>query len=151
MPSPVKTPPYKGARARSIRVWCSLTPTLGFSSVQFSSVAQLCQTLCNPMDFSTPGHPVHHQLPELTQTHVHAIQPSSSVIPLFSHLQSLPASGSFPMSRFFSSGGWSIGVSTSGSVFPVFNIHLPYYPGFPGGSVVKNPPAKQEMQVQSLG
>ena len=44
------------------------------------SVAQSCLTLCNPMDCSTPGFPVHHQLPELTQTHVHrfgdAIQPS---------------------------------------------------------------------------
>ena len=50
------------------------------SGIQFSSVAHLCQTLCNPMDCSTPGLPVHHQLPEFTQTHVHhisyAIQPS---------------------------------------------------------------------------
>ena len=37
----------------------------------FSSVAQSCLTLCHPMDCSTPGFPVHHQLPELTQTHVH--------------------------------------------------------------------------------
>ena len=48
-------------------------------SVQFSSVAQLCPTLCDPMNRSTPGLPVHHQLPEFTQTHVHrvgdAIQP----------------------------------------------------------------------------
>ena len=48
--------------------------------VQFSSVAQLCLTLCNPVNCSTPGLPVHHQLPEFTQTHVHrvsdAIQPS---------------------------------------------------------------------------
>ena len=48
---------------------------------QFSSVVQLCPTLCNPMNCSTPGLPVHHQLPELTQTHVRqvgdAIQPSS--------------------------------------------------------------------------
>ena len=47
---------------------------------QFSSVAQYCPTLCNPMNCSTPGLPVHHQLPEFTQTHVHrvgdAIQPS---------------------------------------------------------------------------
>ena len=47
---------------------------------QFSSIAQSCQTLCDPMNRSTPGFPVHHQLPELTQTHVHrvgdAIQPS---------------------------------------------------------------------------
>ena len=51
-----------------------------FSSVQFSSVAQLCPTLCDPMNCSTPGLPVHRQLPEFTQTHVHwvsdAVQPS---------------------------------------------------------------------------
>ena len=51
--------------------------------VQFSSVAQSCPTLCNPMNCSTPGLPVHHQLPEFTQTHVHrvgdAIQPSHSL------------------------------------------------------------------------
>ena len=51
-----------------------------FSSVQFSSVAQSCLTLCDPMNCSTPGLPVHHQLPEFTQTHVHrvgdVIQPS---------------------------------------------------------------------------
>ena len=41
------------------------------SSVQFSSVTQLCLTLCDPMTHSTPGLPVHHQLPEFTQTHVH--------------------------------------------------------------------------------
>ena len=50
------------------------------SSVQFSSVTQLCPTLCDPMNSSTPGLPVHHQLPEFTQTNVHrvgdAIQPS---------------------------------------------------------------------------
>ena len=50
------------------------------SSVQFSSVAQLCPTTCDPMNRSTPGLPVHHQLPEFTKTHVHwvsdAIQPS---------------------------------------------------------------------------
>ena len=61
-----------------------------FSSVQFSFLTQSCPTLCNPMDCSTPGVPVHHQLPEFTQTHVHrvsdAIQPSH---PLLS--PSLPA------------------------------------------------------------
>ena len=43
------------------------------SSVQFSSVTQRCLTLCNPMDCSMPGFPVHHQLPELAQTHVHRV------------------------------------------------------------------------------
>ena len=51
-----------------------------FSSVQFSSVAQSCPTLCDPMNHRTPGLPVHHQLPEFTQTRVRrvsdAIQPS---------------------------------------------------------------------------
>ena len=55
--------------------------TLMFQGLfQFSSVARSYLTLCDPMDCSTPGFPVHHQLPELTQTHVHrvsnAIQPS---------------------------------------------------------------------------
>ena len=62
---------------RVLRVW---KPQLFILSVQFSSVAQSCPTLCNPMNCSTPGLPVHHQLPEFTQTHVHrvsdAIQPS---------------------------------------------------------------------------
>ena len=55
-------------------------PRVSVSPVQFSSVAQSCPTLCDPMNCSTPGLPVHHQLPEFTQTHVHrisdAIQPS---------------------------------------------------------------------------
>ena len=54
--------------------------TFAISSVQFSSVAQSCPTLCDPMNCSMPGLPVHHQLPEFTQSHVHrvsdAIQPS---------------------------------------------------------------------------
>ena len=53
---------------------------LGNDVIQFSSVAQSCPTLCDPMNCSTPGLPIHHQLPEFTQTHVHrvsdAIQPS---------------------------------------------------------------------------
>ena len=53
-------------------VYCHLAYlTYMQSSVQFSSVTQLCPTLCDPMDCSTPGLPVHHQLPEFTQTHVH--------------------------------------------------------------------------------
>ena len=82
---------------------------------QFSSVTQSCPTLCDPMDCSTPGLPVHHQLPEFTQTHVHWVggHPtiSSSVVPFSSHLQSFPASGSFQMSQLFASGGQSIRVS----------------------------------------
>ena len=53
----------------------------GQTHAQFSSVAQLCPTLCDPMDCSTPGFPVHHQLPEFTQTHVlELVMPSSHLI-----------------------------------------------------------------------
>ena len=64
-------------------------------SWQFSSVAQSCPTLCDPMDCSTPGFPVHHQLPESTQAHVHrvgdAMQPS--------HPLSSPSSPAFSLSQ----------------------------------------------------
>ena len=75
-----------------------------WSGNQFSSVAQSCPTLCvsNPMNHSTPGLPVHHQLPEFTQTHVHrvgdAIQPSH---PLSS--PSLPAPNPYQHQGFLSS------------------------------------------------
>ena len=48
-----------------------ITYLFQFRLVQFSSVTQLCPTLCNPMNRSTPGLPVHHQLPEFTQTQIH--------------------------------------------------------------------------------
>ena len=90
--------------------------------IQFSSVTQLCPTLCDPMNRSTPGLPVHHQLLEFTQTHVHqvgdAIQPSHPVVPFSSSPQSLPASGSFPMSQLFVWGGQSTGVSALASFLP---------------------------------
>ena len=79
---------------------------MDLDGIQFSSVAQSCPALCDPMNRSTPGLPVHHQLPEFTQTHVHqvsdAIQPSHPLsVPFSSCSQSLPASESFPMSQLF--------------------------------------------------
>jgi len=98
------------------------TVVLSWFSQSVSSVAQSCLTLCDPMGCSMPGLPVRHQLLEFTQIHVHwvdyAIQPSSSVVPFSSCLQSFPASGSFPMSQLFASGGQSIGVSALASVLP---------------------------------
>ena len=90
--------------------------------LQFSSVAQPCLTLCDPMDHSTPGLPVHLQLLRFTQTPLSQwCHPtiSSSVMPFFSCLQSFPASGSFLMSQLFASSGQSIGVSASASVLPM--------------------------------
>ena len=84
------------------------------------SVTQSCLTLCDPLDCSMPGFPVHHKLLELAQTHTlsHWCHPtiSSSVVLFSSCLQSFPASGSFPMSQFLTSGSQSIGVSASVSV-----------------------------------
>ena len=83
---------------------------------QFSSIAQSCLTLCDPMDCSTPGLPVHHQLPGFTQTNVHWwCHPtiSSSVVPFSSHLQFFPASGSSPVIWLFVSGGQNIGASAT--------------------------------------
>ena len=83
------------------------------------------------MDYSTPSFPVHHQLPELVPTHVYrvgdvihildVIHPtiSYSAVLFSSHLQSFPASGSFPMSQFLASSGQSIGVSASTSIHPM--------------------------------
>ena len=101
-------------------IWISMMES--YDKPQFSSVPQLCPTLCNPMNCSMLGLLVHHQLPEFPHTHVHWLSRwchptiSSSVIPFSSRLQSFPASGSFPMSQFFTSGGQSIGVSASVSV-----------------------------------
>ena len=93
-------------------------------TVQFSSVVQSYPTLCDPMDCSTPGLPVHHQLPEFTQTHVHwvggAIQlshllssPSPPTFNLFQH------QGLFKWVSSSLSGSQSIGASASASVLPM--------------------------------
>ena len=88
------------------------------------SVVKSCLILCNPMNYSMPGFPVHHYLPDFAQTQVcwvrDAIQsshPPSPCSPLA--IQSFPASMSFPVSRLFASGGQSIGVSASAPVLPV--------------------------------
>ena len=94
-------------------------------NIQFSSVTQSCMTLCDPMNCSTPGFPV-HQLPELAQAHVHQVgdgiqssHPMFSPSPAFNLSQSFPTSVSFPVSQFSASGGQSIGVSASASVLPM--------------------------------
>ena len=87
------------------------------SSVQFSSLAQSCLTLCDPMDCSMPGFPVHHQLPEFTQTHVHrvgdAIQPSHH-----------PLSSPSPTFNLFQHQGLFQGVSFSYQVVKVLEFQL---------------------------
>ena len=90
--------------------------------------SHLVVSYCEPVDSSTPGFPVLHDLWEFAQTHVlwvgDAIQPSHPVAP-FSCPQSFPASGSFPVSWFFTSGGQRLGASASASELPVNRVHLP--------------------------
>ena len=102
---------------------CELTPQLTVNTltvVEFSSVAQSCPTLCTSMDCSTPGFSVHHQLPELIQTHViESMMPSSHLI-LCCPLLLLPSI--FPTVRVFSNESvlcirwpkyWSFSISSS--------------------------------------
>ena len=72
---PTSLPPFSCLLPSPLAGKCSTPASLqaGHGSVQFSSVAQSCPTLCKPMNHSTPGLPVHHQLPEFTQTHVHRV------------------------------------------------------------------------------
>ena len=87
------------------------------SEIRFSLVTQSCLTLCDPMNHNRPGLPVHHQLLESTQTHVHCV--SDTIQP--SHPLSSPSPPALnlsqhQMSQLFASGGQSIGVSASTSV-----------------------------------
>ena len=84
--------------------------TTQLHSSQFSSVTQSCPTLCDPMNHSMPGLPVHHHLSEFTQTHIHRV--SDAIQP--SHPQSSP----FPMSQLFAWVGQSTGVSVLASFLP---------------------------------
>ena len=82
--------------SRSYRSEVQVLNLLPYKS-DISSVAQSCLTLCDPMDYTIPGFPVHHQLPELAETHVHwigdTVQPSHPLLsPFSSCLQSFPAS-----------------------------------------------------------
>ena len=83
----------------------------------FSSVTQSCPTLCDPMDHSTPGLPVHHQLLELAQTHVHWVsdtsQPSHPLSSLSPALNLPQHQSLFQWIRFFASGDQSIVISAS--------------------------------------
>ena len=98
------------------------------------------------MDYSTPGLPVHHQfLDFLKLKSIELVMPSnlsSSVVPFSSHLQSFPASGSFPMSQFCTSGGQSIGVSASASVLPMSIQN--WFPSRLSSWIPRNPRDSQE-------
>ena len=106
-----------------LTILCWFLPyTKNQPSDQFSSVAQSCLTLCDPMNRSRPGLPVHHELPEFTQTHVHRVgDVIQSSHPLSSPSPPAPNPSqhqSFPMSQLFAWGGQSTGVSALASFLP---------------------------------
>ena len=105
--------PVEEARKDPLFAWMKST----FKCFQFSSVSQSCPTLCDPMDYSTPGFPgITNSQSLLKLMSIELVMPSkisSSVIPFSSSLLSFPLSGSFPMSHFFVLGGQSIAVSAS--------------------------------------
>ena len=74
---------------------CSKSFLASLTNVQFSPIAQSCPTLCNPMDCSIPGLPVHHQLPEFTQTHVRQVSDAIQQ----SHPLSSPSPPAFNLSQ----------------------------------------------------
>ena len=119
------------------------------ASVQFSSVAQSCPTLCDPMDCSTPGFPVHHQLPEFTLTHVHwvgdAIQPS--------HPLSSPSPPALNLSQHQGLFKW---VSSSHQVAKVLEFQLQHQSfqwtprtDLPKGGLVGSPCSPRDSQESS--
>ena len=112
----------------NITVWKSLLPS-------FSSVAQLCLTICNPMDCSTIGFAsITNSQSLLKLMSNESVRPSNHLIlchPFFSCLQFFPASKSFPVSQFFAAGDQSIRASASASVFPM-NIQGGFLLGLTG-------------------
>ena len=95
--------------------------------IHFSLVSQSCPTLCNPIDFSTPGFPVHHQLLEPTQTHVHHVGDDIQPSPLLSPSPlafNLTQNQGLPMSWFFASGSQSIGYNYDWSNLYNFSTNI---------------------------
>ena len=113
----------KGKTIMNIIINENLEITTHSEDICCCSVSQLCPTLCDIMDCSTPGFPVLRHLPGLAQTHVHwvgdAIQSSHPLLSPSPCIQSFPASRSFPMSQLFTSGGQSIGATALASVLPM--------------------------------
>ena len=115
-----------------IHEWSTLTTCNWHCKAEVQSVQFSCSVMpeyLHPMARSAPGLPVHHQLLEFIQTHVHwigdAIQPFHPLFPFSSSLQSFPASGSFPMSQFFPSGGQSIEFQLQHQSFQwIFRTHF---------------------------
>ena len=121
----------------SCRGWSG---SLADPSVQFSSVAQSCPTLCNPMDRSTPGFPAHHQLPELAQTHSHQV--SDAIQPFFILCRPLLLPSIFPSMRVCSNESalpirwpkycsFSFSISPSSEYSGLISFRIQLSPGHP--------------------
>ena len=128
------------------------------SSVQFSSVAQSCPALCDPMNCSMPGLPVHHQLPEFTQTQLHrlgdAIQPShplSSPSPAsnLSKLQSFSSESTLHM-RWPKYWGFSFSIIPSKEIPGLISFRMHWLDLLAVQGTLKSPPTPQFKSINSL-
>ena len=104
-------------------LWRNQLKSVAIGHTQFTSVAQSCPTLCDPMNHSTPGLSVHHQLPEFTQTHAHQVSdPTQPTHPLSSPSPPAPNPSQhqtlFQWVNSFAWGGQSTGVSALASFLP---------------------------------
>ena len=127
-------------------------------SVQFSSIAQSCPTLCDPMDCSTSGFPVRHQLLEPAQTHVHRVDetlqpshfPSSPLPPSFNLSQH---QGFFPVSQLFTSGGqrvsFSFSISPSNEHSGLTSFRMDWFDFLAVQGTLKSSPTPQFKSISS--
>ena len=107
--------------ALSVSLTC-LKSLSKWKKIQFSSITQSCPTLCNPMDCSTPGFPVHHHLLELAQTHVH---PVGNAIQPF-HPLSSPSPPAFNLSQHLGLFRWVISLHEEARVLDFHIHHQPF-------------------------
>ena len=121
-----------GSGDNSIKALSTTCQMLGIL-LQFSSVTQLCLTLCEPMDCSMPGFPVHHQLPEFTQTHIYQV--SDAIQP--SHPLSSPSPTALNLSQHQGLFQW---VSSSHQVAKVLELQLQhqYFQWTPRADLLQN-------------
>ena len=119
----IVSPPHPDSYIEALIPSAQNVTEIGDRVSQFSSVAQLCLTLSDPMAAARQASlSITNSQSLLKLTSIQSVMPSNHLIlccPLSSCLQSFPASGSFPVSQFFASGGQNIGVSASASVLPM--------------------------------
>ena len=108
-----------GGSSKKLKIELLYDPAILLLGIYFTSLTQSCLTLCNPMDCSTPDFPVHHQIPEPTQTHVHEVSDAIQS----SHPLSSPSPPAFNLSKHL---GLFQGVSSSHQVAELLELQVQF-------------------------